>query len=197
MARKKTPHAKTSSEAKRKPAPEKAASAYSQMAQRSLDLWREQLNAIGRSPAAMQEMSKMMQPVFSLFTQGMDMWLMMTDPFSRAGASPFGGASGSYDTQASPQTAPKKTASGKAPAGKKRGTAAKKPTPAAAAPAAFDPLAGASAMAELARRVAAMERQQAGSKSVAPSARAGSGKAATVIGFEEASSIRSLRRTKA
>jgi hypothetical protein len=154
------------------------------MAQRTLGLWREQLSAVSRSPAAMQQMGKMMQPVFSLFTQGMDMWLMMADPFNQGAAAYTGSQAASNDAQKK-QTA----SSAKAPAqnaapsmGKKRSKTAKSTQ--RTAPVAAVDVPGASAMAELARRIASMERQRASSPSANP--RAAAPKTAAVIGFEEA-----------
>lgn len=54
-----------------------------QLATRTLALWREQMTALAQSPRAMQDMTKLMEPVFSLFTRGFDMWLMMLDQFAK------------------------------------------------------------------------------------------------------------------
>jgi hypothetical protein len=206
MARKKSSHKKPSSKAtrsatKRKPAaastptsahamPKAAAqigpSVYEDMAQRTLGLWREQLSAVSRSPTAMHEMGKMMQPVFSLFTQGMDMWLMMADPFSR-GASAFNGFTSPNDAQ----TAPSKSAK---IAAKKSGKSRAKRKAEQPAPVTASIIPGVTAMAELARRIANMERQQA---SAGSRPRAAGGKTASVIGFEEALGQRQGQRRKA
>ncbi|MBI3420145.1 MAG: hypothetical protein HY053_08440 [Proteobacteria bacterium] len=182
MSRKKASRAKTVAASKRKPSVETrakpVASVYEQLARRSLDLWREQLTALSRSPAAMQEMNRNMQPVFSFFTQGMDMWLMMADPWSQAASATNAAARNDKN-----QTTQSKTS--------KRGQRSRGAHP--IAPPAF---AGDPAMAELARRVANMERERA-APGTSSGSRAAGARSASVIGFEEAAGRRFARRRKA
>jgi len=163
------------------------ASVYEQMAQRTLGLWREQLATVSRSPVAMHEMGKMMSPVFSMFTQGMDMWLMMADPFSKGASAFTSGFAVPNDVQKS-QTSSTKTAA------KKSGKGRAKPAAEQPAPITSPVVAGASAMAELARRIANMERQRA---ATAAQSRTTGTKTAAVIGFEEAVGHRRRRVGKA
>lgn len=153
-------------------------SVYGQLAQRTIDLWRDHLNVVARSPAALHEMNKALLPAFSLFTQGLDMWLTMADPWNTTGASK---TSSRHDTGS--QT-------------KKSGRAAKRSTPRAAATGPGS-VPGYAAMAELARRVADMERERGTARPAGHGSRTSASKTASVIGFEEAVGHRLQRRRKA
>jgi hypothetical protein len=191
MASKKSARANISSSTKKKnsrPTTQRSAaapSAYSQLAQRTLDLWRDQLTTLARSPAALQEMNRTMQPAYALFTQGMDMWLMMTDPWTQGMA------------MGMPQATRNETKSQSGKQGRSTATSAKRPAASARSKAsAADPIPGYAAMADLARRVANMERERSG-KSSASGSRAAGSKTGSIIGFEEAAGQRLQRRRKA
>jgi hypothetical protein len=67
-------------------------SGYDDLVQRTAELWREQLGGMVGNQAAMQDMSRVMEPVSQLFTQGMDMWFSMFDQFGKTPSfSAFGG----------------------------------------------------------------------------------------------------------
>jgi hypothetical protein len=103
MARKKQKSAKPTAPAKvqAKPAAkqkEKVSQAeIDTLARRTLNLWRDQMMKLAQSPQALREMTKVMEPSYKLFTQSLDMWLMMFDHagkgmYAPQWAAPFTGA---------------------------------------------------------------------------------------------------------
>jgi hypothetical protein len=56
---------------------------YDTLAGQTMELWREQLSAFLGSPQSMRDFASMMAPAATFFTQGVDLWLMMME---RAGA---------------------------------------------------------------------------------------------------------------
>lgn len=178
-----------------------------QLATRTLALWREQMTALAQSPRAMQDMTKLMEPVFSLFTRGFDMWLMMLDQFAKtvpAGtwadgfASPgTPAASGAAKPASKNSNAAARTT--QKPAAKSAGSK-KKPASRAKTAAPASDTSG-TAVAELAKRLATLKQQgervaakpAATAASSAPAARVGKNQA-TVASLADA---RSRSRRKA
>jgi hypothetical protein len=59
------------------------AQSYDQLAQQTLDLWREQLAHFLNNPEAMHEFNKIVEPASQLLTQGLDIWLAMAEQFGK------------------------------------------------------------------------------------------------------------------
>lgn len=151
---------------------------YEQMSARAMDAWREQLTAMLSSPKAWQDMGKTLEPLSQLFTQGMDLWLMMFEQTSRmAGAGGFAGTHGQTSRDQKSDAAPKSSAAGASPASALSG-------------------ASAYAVAQLAARVADLEKRlDALSRSVAASSAAGGGARSTAA--QPAKPAASRRKGKA
>ncbi len=185
MSRKSPSKSKPAASSKKKSPKARSAKApgnsvYRDLARRTHELWREQLGVLVASPAALREMSKAMQPAFALFTQGLDLWLMVADPLSVASA---------FNGPAAPKNETKNSA-------RKKSQTKNNPAPRTKSAAAGVGV-GHPSMAELARRVAAMERAAGAGKASASSSKSSSSKTASVIGFEEAAGRRLGRRRKA
>ncbi len=186
MARKKSSprkaaSAKTKASKKTAPKPEAAStqtSAYGDLAGRTLDMWREQMMALAESPRAVQELSKTMQPLIGIFTQALDMWLMMAE---KAGAGIQANAWTDHFTGSNNSGSHAKPATAKG---------SKKSAKTAAKPAAAAPLHGNrnATVAELAKRVAGLKQRSTG-----PVARVASAAAAN----EDSAGARPRRRRKA
>jgi hypothetical protein len=193
MARKKSAASKaTSSEGSaRKPKGKVEQSDVDFLARRTLDLWRDQMMAIAQSPKAVREYSKVMEPVLNLFTQSLDMWLMMFEQFGKgmpeqSWASAF--TAGKNERRTETKTAPtdaKAPAKGKKPRRKKTASRAK----AAAAVSRR----GDATVAELAKRVAHLKERGKRASGAATASRV----AGTSGNVTELSVARQKRRRKA
>lgn len=159
-----------------------------QLAKRTLNLWREQMMHLAQSPKALQEMSKVAEPSVKLFTQALDMWLMLLD---EAGRMPHKVMEGAFENAFQQAYAPFKAAAnrshdagtssaaptkaGKEKAGKRRKGGKASPRAKAAS---VVPQSGGASVAELAQRVAHLKERRAGVSK--PTAKSGS--AARMVG---------------
>ena len=174
------------------------------LAQRTLNLWRDQMMTLAQSPKAMRDLSKVVEPVLNLFTQTLDMWLMMAEqagkgmtqpwtteawaanPFMAPAKASSKSATAKNETQASSTTASTAARQGKAKAKPKKASSGAKAAAAVSG-------SGHATVAELAKRLANLKEH---GKRV-PGASASSRVAASAPNVTELATARQKRRRKA